>query len=630
MARILAVDDDALSRAVLVDALRGLGHDSVGAAEGEEGLARLARESFDLVITDVVMPVVDGLELARRIGQMPKPVPVLLVSSYGRGDLLARARAQGIAVAGFLPKPVDPDRLGRVLDGLLSPGAAADAQDDWSGGEFLARVAGPLERFPPARVLFLAHRIEATGAVHVRHGEVGALVGLRGGRIVHVAGVPGLLRALDPRIAETGDLAAAIGAAVLAGHAADRALQAAAEALGEYLARLIGSRGGEVRFDTGWTAPQGSFPLPEPIPRVIAAGLRRARAPAQVERTWAALDMATVRVRIPDDSPEARWGLDATTMRVLRLAPRARDLGDLVETTTGADTSRKADVLRAVEVLYLLGMLVVDGGPLDPVPDGSRTPPRVEQTREDTRLVKLRLALATMENAHPIDVLEVGDRKRISEDEVSNAYRDVSRRYHPDLYFNAPPVVRGLAEACFARVNAAFEQLRLPGGLVEAQRLLEARAAGVQYVSERDHVSARIAFRRGEILWRNRDWKGADAHFAEAFALDPHTWPHALYHAHCGWLAKRLSTAEAVALLEPLAPKEAARKAEVLVVLGNILKLAGRTDEAVAKWKAALEKEPGNHDAQRELRLHERRNSPPTPPPATGGFFSGLLKGKKP
>ncbi|MFZ5479376.1 MAG: DUF4388 domain-containing protein, partial [Myxococcota bacterium] len=575
---------------------------------------------------------IDGLELARRIGLMPRPVPVLLVSSYGRGDLLARARAQGIAVAGFLPKPVDPDRLGRVLDGLLSPGAAADAADDWSGSEFLARVAGPVERFPPARVLFLAHRIEATGAVRVRHADSQALVGLRAGRIVHVAGVPGLLRSLDPRIPETGELASAIGAAVLAGHAADRALQAAAESLGEYLARLIGSRGGEVRFDPAWTPPQGSFPLPEPIPRVIAAGLRRARAPAQVERTWDALDMATVRARIPDDSPEARWGLDATAMRVLRIAPRARDLGDLVESTTGGDAGRRPDVLRAVEVLYLLGMLVVDGGPLDPVNEGTRTPAKVESTREDPRLVRLREALAAMENAHPVDVLEVGDKRALAEADVANAYREVSRRFHPDLFFNAPPVVRGLAEACFAKVNAAYEQLRLPGGLVEAQRMLEARANGVQFVSDRDHVSARIAFRRGEILWRNRDWKGADAQFAEAFKLDPYTWPHALYHAHCGWLAKRIPAAEALKQLDALKPKEPQRQAEILVVTGQVLKMENRLDEAVARYRQAIEKDPANHEAQRELRLHERRNPPPpaSPPPTAGGFFSGLLKGKKP
>lgn len=624
MARILAVDDDALARAVLVDALRGLGHDAVGLGEGEEGLARLAREEFALVITDVVMPVIDGLELARRVGQSPRPVPVLLISGYGRGDLLARARNQGIAIAGFLPKPVDPDRLARAIDGILAPAATVGAAaDDWSGAEFLGRVAGPVERFPPARVLFLAHRVEATGAVTVRHDDLDARVAVRGGRVVHVTGVPGLLKGLDPRVPETGDLASGIGAAVLAGHGADRALLAAAAALGEFLARLVGVRGGEVRWDPAFVAPPGSFPLSESVPRIVAGGLRRARTVSQVVRTWGALEMATVRVRVPDDSPETRWGLDATAMRVLRLAARHPKVGELVNASAGEDADRRLEVHRAIDLLYLLGLLVVDGGPLerDATVGGRR-----EATQEDPRIVRLRTSLATLEGAHPVDVLELGDRKSVREADVANAYREVSKRFHPDVYFNAPPVVRGLAESCFAQVNAAYEALRLPGTLAEANRMLEARAAGVPFVSERDQLSARIAFRRGELAWRNRDFKAADPHLQEAARLDPRTWPHALYEAWCGWLTKRLTTMEAIGKLDTLAPKEPPRQAEVQVVAGNLLKLDGRADAAIARWKDALAKDPQNRDAQRELRLAERRTSGD---PEKGGILGGILGRKK-
>jgi tetratricopeptide (TPR) repeat protein len=173
-------------------------------------------------------------------------------------------------------------------------------------------------------------------------------------------------------------------------------------------------------------------------------------------------------------------------------------------------------------------------------------------------------------------------------------------------------------------VNAAYEALRLPGGLAEARRMLEARGRGVQFVSERDHITARVAFRRGEMLWRNRDWKGADAQFQDAWRLDPQAWPHGLYHAHAGWLAKRLGAAEAVKLLEALQPAEPPRQAEVSFVLGSILKMDGRLDEALARFREAVQKDPNNHEAQREIRLHERRNAPKAPP--TPGILDSILK----
>ena len=61
--KILAVEDDAVSRAVLRQALRKLGHECVEAADGEEGWAKIQQEPFRIVVSDWVMPKADGLEL---------------------------------------------------------------------------------------------------------------------------------------------------------------------------------------------------------------------------------------------------------------------------------------------------------------------------------------------------------------------------------------------------------------------------------------------------------------------------------------------------------------------------------------------------------------------------------------
>jgi curved DNA-binding protein CbpA len=507
----------------------------------------------------------------------------------------------------------------------------ADVGPEWDGAAFLERAEGPPEKVPPIRLLFLAHRVDATGVLLVeRPGELARIV-LKAGRVVHVEGVPGLLASLDPRLPDPQNLPQNVAAAVAAGHAVDRVLDAAALGLGEWLARTARRRGGRVRFDVRATGPAGAFPLPLSVPRLIASGLRMGRPANEVERQWASMGAARAVARVPEDSPESRWGLDPLALRVLRLAQSTVDVNHLLREASGGESSRRPEALRALDLLYLLGMIVVDGGPHEREPTVSRTVslPSPAPTDEDGRAARLRDALSAMEGAHPVDILELGDRKVLAENEVQQAYRDISRRYHPDTYFSAPPLVRAMAEACFSKINAAYEALRAPGGLADAQRLLTARATGRGFVTERDHQAARVAFRKAEVLFRNRDWKGADPLYAEAARLDATTWPHAFYAIRAGALSRRLTADEAVKQLDALTPPDMARRAEVLVAIGNIYKLDGRAGEALRRYKSASEADPENRDAQRELRLHQSRTEPartgPSAPPATS-VLSGLFR----
>lgn len=212
-----------------------------------------------------------------------------------------------------------------------------------------------------------------------------------------------------------------------------------------------------------------------------------------------------------------------------------------------------------------------------------------------------------MEGAHPMDLLGLGDRASVTEAEISSAYREVSRRFHPDTYFNSSPVMHGLAEACFARVNGAYESLSAPGGLAEAQRFISFRKAGRGFVSEREHQTARVSFKRAELLFKNRDWKGADVLYVEAARMDASTWPHLFHAIRCGALAHRLTVAQASEQLDALTPPTPAARADVLVAIGNLHKLDGKHAEAMRRYRQALEADPANRDAQRELRLHQTR-----------------------
>jgi curved DNA-binding protein CbpA/CheY-like chemotaxis protein len=637
LAKVVVIDDDGVRRATLVDLLVGQNHHVRAASNAAAAVEAHLAQPADFVIASGAFGGVAGVGLAEQLQKPPRPADVILV--YGEADAAVEGLAalRGIRLRGCLPWPPDLARL----TALLRPAASVDtaAPGDWSGAGFLESVRGPLERVPIPRLLFLAHRVDASGAVVWQRPDGQARVFVRSGRVLQVDGVPCLFDTLDLPASSPQDLVGGVAAAVGAGTPFPNVLEAVSVALAGWLVDHEGREGGTVWFDPHAQAPPGAFALPTPIPRLLASGLRQTRTTAALARQWSARSHASLAVRAPDDAPEGRWGLDATSMRLLKLAAGSVDVAHLLGLAVAGQSEREPEVLRSLELLYLLGLLRVDGGalPAEQEPPPARRPaeaatPRVPgpPTQEDPHVARLRAALSTMEGAHPLDILLLGDRPTVTEAEVQRAYREVSKRYHPDTFFNSAPVVRTLAEACFAKLNAAYESLVAPGSLAEAQRFLASRQAGRGFATGRQQQAARVAFKRAETLFKNRDWRGADELFVEAARLDADTWPHRFHAIRCGVLSHRLRLSEAVPQLDALEPPSPARRADVLVAIGNLLKLEGQHDAALRRYKQALDVDPQNHDAQRELRLHRSReekkatnsDAPRTAAAAFSGFFS--------
>ena len=132
MAIILIVDDLSAHRRFLVTLLRGQGHRTLEAADGREGLAAVQTEHPDLVITDVLMPVMDGYEFVRQLRLDPATsrIPVLFYTApYSEREARAFARSSGLPYV--LTKPAEPEEvlaiIARVLSGKPESGMPADA-----------------------------------------------------------------------------------------------------------------------------------------------------------------------------------------------------------------------------------------------------------------------------------------------------------------------------------------------------------------------------------------------------------------------------------------------------------------------------------------------------------------------
>jgi CheY-like chemotaxis protein len=120
MAKILVVDDDDLSRQVIHQMVETLGHEAASVASGSEAVAACREHAFDLIVTDLLMPDQDGIELIRELRQLRPDTPILAVSGGGRitaTDYLASARQLG--AVGVLAKPFSRTDLREALERAL-------------------------------------------------------------------------------------------------------------------------------------------------------------------------------------------------------------------------------------------------------------------------------------------------------------------------------------------------------------------------------------------------------------------------------------------------------------------------------------------------------------------------------
>jgi two-component system chemotaxis response regulator CheY len=118
-ASILTVDDSASLRMAIRIALTGAGYAVTEACDGIDGLAKAESTRFDLIVTDLNMPNMDGLAMIRALREQPSQagVPIIFLSTESDDDVKAQAKEAG--ATGWLVKPFQPEQLIRVVQKVL-------------------------------------------------------------------------------------------------------------------------------------------------------------------------------------------------------------------------------------------------------------------------------------------------------------------------------------------------------------------------------------------------------------------------------------------------------------------------------------------------------------------------------
>lgn len=119
MANILAVDDSASMRQMVAFTLKGAGHTVTEASDGAEALNLAKGKTFDLVLSDVNMPNMDGISLTKELRSLPafKFTPILMLTTEAGLDKKQDGKAAG--ATGWIVKPFNPDQLLSTIKKVL-------------------------------------------------------------------------------------------------------------------------------------------------------------------------------------------------------------------------------------------------------------------------------------------------------------------------------------------------------------------------------------------------------------------------------------------------------------------------------------------------------------------------------
>jgi CheY-like chemotaxis protein len=111
--KVLVVDDEPEVRQVLIEFLSGRGYDVIPASRGAEAVALVQSEKPDLVLLDVSMPDMDGVETLRRINVIAPDLAVIMVTA--NADIGVTSKLLALGAVDYVPKPFDLDYLDQAV-----------------------------------------------------------------------------------------------------------------------------------------------------------------------------------------------------------------------------------------------------------------------------------------------------------------------------------------------------------------------------------------------------------------------------------------------------------------------------------------------------------------------------------
>ena len=227
----------------------------------------------------------------------------------------------------------------------------------------------------------------------------------------------------------------------------------------------------------------------------------------------------------------------------------------------------------------------------------------------------------------PWDLLEIESHRQVNDIDLGKAQRRMSSKYHPDRFVGQSDEVKALAAECFELVMDAHSRMEDPVLREELKARLEAAERGEKYVTDAERQEAEVAYARGQLTFRRRQWAEALAAYEDALRLNPEPWRYTFMRARAAYHVGQLTAEQvAMALMELEGPR-GPQKAEVLFEAAEILLRDGREEQGYDLCGKIVEVYPDHVGARRRLRMRDLRQRKESAP--SGGLLSSLFGRRK-
>jgi DNA-binding response OmpR family regulator len=178
---VLIVDDEKNIRLTLSQALEVLEVETDTAAHGEEALAKLKEKEFGLILLDLKMPGIDGMEVLRQVSKIRPDIRIIILTAYGTVELAVEAMKSG--AADFIQKPFTPEEIRELVSRVMNREKLDEqkAVDYTSSIELAKRCIG--DRHFDAAIEHVRKAISLDPARPESFNLLGALMEVRGDRL---------------------------------------------------------------------------------------------------------------------------------------------------------------------------------------------------------------------------------------------------------------------------------------------------------------------------------------------------------------------------------------------------------------------------------------------------------------